>query len=31
MRHPTMRGLLLELCHEPTPKQVKNRLHLDVR
>lgn len=31
LRHPTMGGLLLELCPEPAPKQVKNRMHLDVR
>jgi predicted enzyme related to lactoylglutathione lyase len=32
LRHPSMRGPLLELCHEPAPKgAAKNRLHLDVR
>jgi hypothetical protein len=32
LRHPSMRGPLLELCPEPAPKgAVKNRLHLDVR
>ena len=32
LRHPSMRGPLLELCTEPGPKTPsKNRLHLDVR
>jgi hypothetical protein len=32
LRHPSMRGPLLELLPEPSPKgTVKNRLHLDVR
>ena len=32
LRHPSLRGPLLELCPEPRPKgTVKNRLHLDVR
>lgn len=32
LRHPSRRGLLLELCPEEGPKgTVKNRLHLDVR
>jgi hypothetical protein len=32
LRHPSLRGLLLELCPEPAPKgAAKNRLHLDVR
>ncbi|RJK96527.1 VOC family protein [Vallicoccus soli] len=32
LRHPSLRGPLLELCHEGGPKgAVKNRLHLDVR
>jgi hypothetical protein len=32
LRHPAMRGPLLELCPEPEPKgAAKNRLHLDVR
>lgn len=32
LRHPTSRGLLLELCPEPMPHPAgKNRLHLDVR
>ena len=32
LRHPSLTGVLLELCHEPAPKGVgKNRLHLDVR
>jgi predicted enzyme related to lactoylglutathione lyase len=32
LRHPSGRGLLLELCHESRPKgEAKNRLHLDVR
>jgi len=32
LRHPSSRGLLLELCPEPAPKgPAKNRLHLDVR
>lgn len=32
LRHPSMRGPLLELCPEPAPKGAgKNRLHLDVR
>lgn len=32
LRHPSRRGLLLELCPEPAPKgAAKNRLHLDVR
>ncbi|CUR55562.1 conserved hypothetical protein [metagenome] len=32
LRHPSLRGPLLELCDEPTPKgSTKNRLHLDVR
>jgi hypothetical protein len=32
LRHPSMRGPLLELCPEPAPKgSSKNRMHLDVR
>jgi hypothetical protein len=32
LRHPSLRGPLLELCPEPTRKgSAKNRLHLDVR
>ena len=33
LRHPSGRGVLLELCPEPAPKRedVKNRLHLDIR
>jgi hypothetical protein len=32
LRHPSLRGPLLELCHESTGKgPSKNRLHLDVR
>ncbi|MEP9364388.1 VOC family protein [Nocardioides sp. CN2-186] len=32
LRHPSRRGLLLELCPERAPKgAVKNRLHLDIR
>ncbi len=32
LRHPSLRGPLLELCHEPAPKgTTKNRLHLDIR
>jgi len=32
LRHPSLTGALLELCHEPAPKgDGKNRLHLDVR
>jgi hypothetical protein len=32
LRHPSLRGPLLELCPEPGPKTAaKNRLHLDVR
>ena len=32
LRHPSLRGPLLELCHESAPKsQSKNRLHLDIR
>ena len=32
LRHPSRRGLLLELCPEPHPKSVtKNRWHLDLR
>lgn len=33
LRHPSLRGPLLELCHEPAPKAAaaKNQLHLDVR
>ena len=32
LRHPSLRGPLLELCPEPAPKgTAKNRLHLDVR
>jgi hypothetical protein len=32
LRHPSLRGPLLELCDEPAPKgPAKNRLHLDVR
>ena len=32
LRHPSLRGPLLELVHEPRPKgTAKNRLHLDVR
>ena len=32
LRHPSLRGPLLELCPEPAPKgPAKNRLHLDIR
>ncbi|WP_299165430.1 VOC family protein [uncultured Arthrobacter sp.] len=32
LRHPSMRGPVLELCDEPAPKGTgKNRLHLDIR
>jgi len=32
LRHPSLRGPLLEMCPERTPKgPTKNRLHLDVR
>jgi len=33
LRHPSGRGVLLELCPEPAPKPAgsKNRLHLDIR
>ena len=31
LRHPSMRGPLLEFCPEPVPKQHQNRTHLDVR
>lgn len=32
LRHPSMKGPLLELCSEPSPKgTARNRLHLDVR
>jgi hypothetical protein len=32
LRHPSLRGPLLELCPEQAPKgEAKNRLHLDVR
>jgi predicted enzyme related to lactoylglutathione lyase len=32
LRHPSMRGPLLELCREPGPKgTAKNRVHLDMR
>ena len=32
LRHPSLLGPLLELCHEPAPKgAAKNRLHLDLR
>ena len=32
LRHPSLRGPLLELCPEPAPKgPAKNRLHLDLR
>ena len=33
LRHPSGRGVLLELCPEQAPKdpQTKNRLHLDIR
>ena len=32
LRHPSLRGPLLELCPEPEPKgDTKNRLHLDLR
>ena len=33
LRHPSGRGVLLELCPEPRPKDAgtKNRLHLDLR
>lgn len=32
LRHPSMRGPLLDLCHERSPKTAaKNRWHLDVR
>ncbi len=32
LRHPSLRGPLIELCPEPGPKgREKNRLHLDIR
>lgn len=31
LRHPSLRGPLLELCPEPVPKARQNRTHLDVR
>lgn len=31
LRHPSLRGPLLELCAEPAPKVRQNRTHLDVR
>ncbi len=32
LRHPSLRGPVLELCPEPAPKgELKNRLHLDIR
>lgn len=31
LRHPSLRGPLLELCPEPGPKVGQNRTHLDVR
>lgn len=31
LRHPSGRGLLLQLCPEEVPKEAKNRMHLDVR
>lgn len=31
LRHPSLRGPLLELCPEPAPKSGKSGLHLDVR
>jgi len=33
LRHPSRRGVLLELCPEPAPKHAadKNRMHLDLR
>lgn len=31
LRHPSMRGPLLELCPEAEPKRRQNRTHLDVR
>lgn len=32
LRHPSLRGPLLELCPEPFAKDTaKNRLHLDIR
>ncbi|GAA4873801.1 VOC family protein [Serinicoccus chungangensis] len=31
LRHPSLRGPLLELCPEPAPKVRQNRTHLDVR
>lgn len=31
LRHPSLRGPLLELCPERSPKRGQNRLHLDVR
>ena len=32
LRHPSLRGPILELCPEPAPKDSeKNRLHLDIR
>lgn len=32
LRHPSLRGPLLELCPEPEPKAAaKNRIHLDIR
>lgn len=32
LRHPSLRGPLLEFCPEPAPKaKIKNRLHFDVR
>lgn len=31
LRHPSLRGPLLELCTERGRKQTQNRMHLDVR
>lgn len=31
LRHPSLRGPLLEFCDEPTPKTGQNRAHLDIR
>lgn len=31
LRHPSGRGPLLELCHEPEPRRGKSTMHLDVR
>ncbi|GAA1134741.1 VOC family protein [Ornithinicoccus hortensis] len=31
LRHPSLRGPLLELCPEPAPKERQNRTHVDVR